>query len=89
MGAVLKVLLLFSVLFGSVKSAELAWAMGDIGVGLMAWLNIIAILILQKPALSAFKNYENQYSEGDVTEFVAEDSSIDGTDFWKSKDEAL
>ena len=89
MGAVLKVLLLFSVLFGSVKSAELAWAMGDIGVGLMAWLNIIAILILQKPALSAFKNYENQYNEGDVTEFVAEDSSIDGTDFWKSKDRAL
>jgi len=89
MGVVLKVLLLISVLFGSVKSAELAWAMGDVGVGLMAWLNIIAILILQKPALSAFKNYENQYNEGDVTEFVAEDSSIDGTDFWKSKDKAL
>ena len=55
----------------------------------MAWLNIIAILILQKPALSAFKNYENQYNEGDVIEFLAEDSSIDGTDFWKSNDAAL
>ena len=29
--------------FGAVKSATLAWTMGDIGVCMMAWLNIISI----------------------------------------------
>ena len=32
----------------------------DLGVGLMAWLNIIAIWILHKPALEALKDYEQQ-----------------------------
>ncbi|REM14056.1 sodium:alanine symporter, partial [Mycobacterium tuberculosis] len=38
------------VIFGAFHNAGMAWALGDIGVGLMAWLNIIAILIVQKPA---------------------------------------
>ena len=29
------------------KTAATAWALGDIGVGIMAWVNIIAILLLQ------------------------------------------
>jgi AGCS family alanine or glycine:cation symporter len=33
-------------------------------VGLMAWLNIIAILILQKPALVALRDYEAQKRAG-------------------------
>jgi AGCS family alanine or glycine:cation symporter len=32
--------------------------LGDIGVGLMTWLNIIALLLLQKPALAALRDYE-------------------------------
>jgi len=78
----LKLLLLGSVMFGSVKSAELAWAMGDIGVGLMAWLNIIAIIILQKPALKALQHYENQLDESEGKDFVAADISIENTDCW-------
>ncbi len=42
-----------STVYGTVKTAELAWGMGDIGVGLMAWLNIIAILLLQRLPLPA------------------------------------
>jgi len=34
--------------------------MGDLGVGMMAWLNIIAIWILHKPAIQALKDYELQ-----------------------------
>ena len=46
------------------KTAATAWALGDIGVGIMAWVNIIAILLLQKPALVALKDYEKQKKEG-------------------------
>jgi len=29
-------------------------------VGMMSWLNIIAIVLLQKPALAALRDYEQQ-----------------------------
>src|SRR5690606_34380142 len=44
------ILFLGSTYFGAVRSASFAWTLGDIGVGSMAWLNLIAILLLQKPA---------------------------------------
>ena len=53
-----------SVGFGAVWSAEGVWALGSMGVGIMAWLNIIAILIIQKPALLALKDYEAQKKAG-------------------------
>lgn len=56
----LRIFTLLSVFYGSIKTAEVAWTLGDIGVGLMAWLNIIAILILKKPALKALRDYEKQ-----------------------------
>lgn len=56
----LKLAVMASVAYGAMRSAELAWGLGDIGVGLMAWLNLAAILILQKPALLALRDYEAQ-----------------------------
>jgi AGCS family alanine or glycine:cation symporter len=60
----LRLLLLVSVYYGSIKTAKVAWGLGDMGVGLMAWLNIIAIFILQKPALAALRDYEAQQKQG-------------------------
>lgn len=40
---ILQLVLLSSVYIGSVTSAEIAWKLGDIGVGLMAWINLIAL----------------------------------------------
>ena len=60
----LRLTMLAAVTYGTVRSTTTAWALGDIGVGLMAWLNIIAILILQKPALLALRDYEAQRKAG-------------------------
>ena len=38
--------------------ADAVWALGDLGAGAMAWLNVIAILLLQGPAFSALRDYE-------------------------------
>ena len=85
---ILKILLLSSVFYGTVRTADLAWGLGDIGVGLMAWLNIIGILILflmGKPALKALKDYEEQRNAG-VTEYTfdPEKLGIKNADFWKN-----
>ncbi|WP_157643812.1 alanine/glycine:cation symporter family protein [Burkholderia ubonensis] len=45
---VLRIAILVATLYGAVQNASIAWALGDIGVGLMAWLNIVAIILLQK-----------------------------------------
>ena len=86
---VLKVLLLGSVFYGTVRTADLAWGLGDIGVGLMAWLNIVGILILffmGKPALKALKDYEEQRKAG-VTEYTfdPEQLGIKNAEFWSRK----
>lgn len=55
---VLQVVLIAAIVFGAVKEAELVWMLGDIGVGLMAWVTVITILILCPKALDALKDYE-------------------------------
>jgi len=59
----LKIVLISAAFYGTIKTANLAWGMGDIGVGLMAWLNIIGLLIIffmGKPAIKALRDYEAQ-----------------------------
>jgi AGCS family alanine or glycine:cation symporter len=83
---VLKLALMASVFYGTVRTADLAWGLGDIGVGLMAWLNIIAILILffmGSPAIKALRDYETQRKAGvSQYSFDPEALGIKNADFW-------
>ena len=79
----LRIVILCAVTYGSVRTASAAWDLGDIGVGVMAWLNIIAILILQKPALVALRDYERQKKEGRDPTFDPEKLGIRNADHWK------
>ncbi|MEP7246712.1 MAG: alanine/glycine:cation symporter family protein [Gammaproteobacteria bacterium] len=78
----LKLVLMGAVAYGSIRSATLAWALGDTGVGLMAWLNIIAILILQKPALAALRDYEAQKRAGRNPAFDPAALGIKNAQLW-------
>ena len=50
--------MLASVVFGAVREADVVWQLGDIGVGLMAWFTVIAIIILCPKAIQALKDFE-------------------------------
>jgi alanine or glycine:cation symporter, AGCS family len=78
--------ILLMVTIGTLKTAGAAWQLGDIGAGLMAWLNIIAILILQKPALAALRDYERQRKQG-IKEpvFDPDQLGISNAGFWSDK----
>ncbi|HEL4258696.1 TPA: alanine:cation symporter family protein [Stenotrophomonas maltophilia] len=54
-----QLLFLLATGYSALNSATVAWSLGDIGVGLMSWLNILAILLLQRPALAALRDYEH------------------------------
>ncbi len=80
---VLKIAILGMVFYGCVKTAGLAWTLGDIGVGSMAWLNIIAILLLTKPALKVLKDYEAQLKDGKDPVFDPVKIGFKDADFWE------
>ena len=83
---ILKFVMMGSVFYGAIRTASVAWGLGDIGVGLMAWLNIIGILIIflmAKPALKALRDYEAQRKAGvEEYRFDAEALGIKNADFW-------
>jgi len=86
---VLKVVLMTAVFYGTVKAASLAWGLGDIGVGLMAWINIVGILIIffiGKPAIKALKDYEQQRKAGvENIHFDPQKLGIENADFWEER----
>ena len=51
--------LLGMVVFGSLREAGVIWQLGDVGVGLTAWINVLALLILCPKAVRALRDYES------------------------------
>lgn len=82
MVTLLRFMLLGSTFYGAMKTTTLAWGLGDLGVGTMAWLNIVAIILLRKPALLCLKDYERQKALGLDPIFEPEKLGIKNADFW-------
>lgn len=80
----LKLGIIAATVYGTVRSATLAWDLGDLGVGLMAWLNIIAIILMHKIAYVCLKDYEAQKKEGKDPVFHPEKLGIKNADYWTS-----
>lgn len=80
---VLQLLILVAAVVGSINSSGSAWALGDIGVGLMAWLNIIAILIIQQPAMKVLRDFEKQKKAGVDPVFDSKALGIPNADLWE------
>lgn len=57
---VLRIATIGAIIYGTRGSVTEVWTLADIGVATIAWLNIVAILLLQKPALEALDDYERQ-----------------------------
>ncbi|AZG45209.1 alanine/glycine:cation symporter family protein [Gordonia insulae] len=83
---ILQALILVSVVMGAVSTATEAWTLGDIGVGLMAWLNIVGIIILQQPAFKALRDFERQKKAGVDPTFDPHALDITGATFWENYD---
>lgn len=82
---ILRILILGATFSGTIRTAEVAWTLGDIGVGLMAWLNLIAILLLRKPALRALSDYRKQKKERKDPAFHPGHHGIKRAHFWERK----
>ncbi|MDO5051032.1 alanine/glycine:cation symporter family protein [Moraxella equi] len=84
-----KITVVFVVGYGSLNSAGYIWNMGDVGVGMTAWLNIVGILVMffmLKPTMNALKDYENQRKAG-VKEYTFDPVKlgIKNATFWENR----
>ncbi len=84
---ILRVTILATVYYATTITAGAVWALGDIGVGLMAWLNVIAIILLRKPAMKALKDYADQRKAGLDPVFNSKKLGIKNAEFWENKGE--
>ena len=71
------------VFFGSLHEAKMIWDMGDTGVGAMAWVNVIVILLLSPKVFKALRSYERQKKEGKDPVFDPDEIGVKGAEFWE------
>lgn len=70
------------VFIGAQLSLGLAWDLADVIMGIMALVNIIAILLLGNIAIKVLKDYEKQRKEGKNPVFKAKEVGIKNTQCW-------
>lgn len=79
---ILRIGTIASVFIGSLAGSGVIWMVGDIGVGAMAWINIVSILLLSPQALRALKDYEKQKREGIEPVFRPKELNIRHAEYW-------
>ncbi|MGL4485153.1 MAG: alanine/glycine:cation symporter family protein [Anaerovoracaceae bacterium] len=80
---VIKVILTIIILLGAMRSSDVAWNFADIGVGLMSWVNLVAIVFMYKTVTAVLKDYEKQKKLGLDPVFDPEDCGIKNAELWK------
>ena len=81
---IFRFMVLGMVFVGSVASLPAIWNFADLSMGLMALVNLTAILILSPVALRILRDYERQIKEGKTADQI----KFNPDDFVKLKDEA-
>ncbi len=87
---IVKLSAMLAVTYGAVGSAGYIWKLGDIGVGLNAWLNIIGLLLIffraGRPTIRALRDYERQQKEkAAVYTFDPQALGIKHATFWEER----
>ena len=71
-----------AVFLGSIAGYDLVWNLADVLMGIMALINITAILLLGNTAFLVLKDYTEQKKAGKDPVFSAEALGIKNTDVW-------
>lgn len=81
----LRVIMLATTFYGVFSAAGYVWTLGDIGVGIMAWLNVVALILLRKPVIRTLKDYELQHQSGKTITFEPSKLGIKSASHWEKR----
>ncbi|MEZ8195004.1 alanine/glycine:cation symporter family protein [Vibrio cortegadensis] len=70
---VFRVVVLAMVMFGSMATLPTVWALADVSMGLMAIVNLVAIILLSGIVIKLAKDYNQQLKAGKLPTFNAND----------------
>lgn len=70
---------------GSVISTDAIWAIGDIGYALLAWMNMIAVVLLTPVVRRIVRDYDAQRKAGVDPVFTPGDLGITGATWWENE----
>ncbi len=70
---VFRLIFLSMVMFGAMATLPTVWAMADVSMGMMAIVNLIAILLLSGTVIKLAKDYNRQLDAGKVPRFDVND----------------
>ncbi|HCH03161.1 MAG TPA: sodium:alanine symporter family protein [Vibrio sp.] len=70
---IFRVIVLGMVMFGSLATLPTVWSLADASMGLMAIVNLVAILLLSGIVIKLAKDYNKQLDEGKLPTFDAKD----------------
>ena len=71
--SIFRVIVLGMVMFGALASLPVVWSLADVSMGLMAIVNLVAIILLSGIVIKLAKDYNRQLSEGKVPTFDPND----------------
>jgi len=86
---ILRIATLAAILIFCSKPSLLAWALADVGMGVMSWLNFIALILLSNVAFKVFKDFEEQYRLKGDAQFDPENLGIKNTEVWNEKEKTI
>jgi len=70
---IFRIVVLGMVMFGAVASLPVVWALADVSMGLMAIVNLVAIILLSGIVIKLAKDYNRQLDEGKLPTFDSND----------------
>lgn len=74
------------VVFGSLVNAQVVWDLADVFMGMMAIVNIYAIIALHPKAIKLLEDYKKQRKKGKEAVFNASDyEEFSDIEIWKNK----
>ena len=79
---VIRMIVTVIVFFGATRNLATAWDIADIGIGIMCWINFVALLVLSPKAIKILKDYERQKKLGIDPVFEPSDLGLDNAELW-------
>ncbi|WP_258142410.1 sodium:alanine symporter family protein [Arthrobacter sp. MYb227] len=75
--------------YGGIVSADVMWAVGDIGYGTLGWINMLCLLALSAVVFKVTRDYDKQCKAGLDPIFDPLKLGITGADYWVEEAENI
>lgn len=82
---IMKIVMLAAVFITCFRTSEAAWIMVDFSLGIMTWMNMVALVLLYKPVMAVLKDYEQQLKTGNKLTFNPFKLGIKNAHYWESR----